>query len=133
MNVICPHCQHEFEMPYYEVGNPAKCSGCEEYFPLTLSQVLDRGDTGYHITCDDFRKLLSESMSASDAEFYVTVPVQHYSALGPVQVVSNPEDHWAFCSPDRKTWYDAGLLHQVIQKFPEPTYRLYQYAMSIWR
>lgn len=133
MKVMCPHCQRAFDEAYYKTGMPAQCPSCEIWFPLKHEQISERGDTGDQITCDDFRQLLRESMSPEDVETYVTGPVQRYSAVRPICAVRDAEKGWDFCSPDRKDWFDAGVLHMVIQTFSSPQQAIYQYAMSKWR
>ena len=133
MKVTCPHCQSTFEEDYYKIGMPARCSDCQKWFPLLPEHIVKFGETGYQITCDDFRQLLREPMSAADIEAHVTAPVQRHSALGPMLAVPDAEQGWVFCSPDRKDWYDPCVLHTVIQKFSAPQQKIYQYAMSKWR
>ena len=97
MKIVCQHCQHAFDEPYFKLGMPVRCSECQTWFPLKREHVTEHGDTGYEITCDDFRRLLRESMSAEDVETFVTGPVQRHSALRPLCAVRDTEHGWAFC------------------------------------
>jgi hypothetical protein len=63
----------------------AKCPACNQWFDLHRAHVRDRGDTGYEITCDDFRQLLRHHMSAADVESYVAGPLG-FRAYGIVTV-----------------------------------------------
>ncbi|MFO1500698.1 MAG: hypothetical protein U1G07_20320 [Verrucomicrobiota bacterium] len=132
MKVACPHCRHPFEEPYYRLGTTARCPNCLAGFPLRQQDVLDRGNTGYQLTCDDFRQLLRDYMSGLDVQTLIIEPVERLGHLGPICSQAHSEHGWSFCSADRQRWFDASELHLVVQQSDDSQQAIYRYAMTQW-
>lgn len=92
---------------------------------MQSAQVRDRGDTGYQITCDEFRQLLRDYMTPDEVESYVAAPLGFRSWDTP--------EGWMFSNPAGDRFFDHDIVHLYIQMRAPLQYRIYQYAMSKWR
>jgi hypothetical protein len=92
---------------------------------LQRAQVRDYGDTGYQITCDDFRQLLRDYMTPEEVESYVAAPLGLRSW--------NMSEGWMFSNIAGDSFFDQDIVHIYLQMRPPLQHRIYQYAMSKWR